>query len=372
MIQADLAVPSNVVLNDLNKYTFADGVGAGEAVGYVYQQVQNFNQNRIANREVAMVMDMLCTPPDTEQVISFVNGTITWQNATEVGKPDMQHLTTAGAVVIPEQKTANVGLTWEAMRRIKSDEWIATVGRFLDGAVSAKRKSFLDAIGIATTARVHPGGTSASPSWVGGGSQNYVPPDRNGISFAADDHIDDNQADSDAGRLAAFTALRDNLWEHGYFSEAGAPIILLHGTATLADVKAVSGYTARKMEFVDYAPGGTTNYANLNMADLVAFHGVWSNGGVWCVQIGGIPDNYFYMVKSFGSRNPMNPVKEWMPADLGAQLVLKGLDLTPPEHVAPIQNFWGHLEYGFGIQDPAAGSVSLIGGGGTYTDPTNT
>lgn len=372
MVKADTFTPTNIVVADLNKYKFADGVGVGEAVSFVYAQAQAFNENRLSNREVAVIADLICAPPTSEQEIRFTNGQVTWENATEFGQPNYQHLTTAGAVVIPEAKTANIGLSWEAMRRIRSDDWMATVARFLDGAADQKRQSLLKTVLIATTARVHPGGTSVSPSWVGGGSQNYVPPTRNGVSFSSDDHLDDNQADSDAGRLAAFKACLANINEHGYYSEAGAPIILLHGPATLADVQAVSGYAANQQSFVNYAPGGTTNYASIPAADASVFHGVWTNGGVWCCQIGGIPDNYFCMVKSFGNRNPMNPVQEWQPEDLGGQLILKGLDLTPPEHQAPIQNFWGHLEYGYGVKDPAAGAVSLIGGGGNYTDPTIT
>lgn len=371
-IKADLTSVTNVVLADLNKYRFADGVGAGEAVAFVREQAAAFNAGRMSNREVAIVMDLICAPPATDQEIYFANGDIAWENATEFGQPNYQRLTRAGAVVIPEQKTANIGLTWEAMRRIKSDDWIATVARFLDGAASVKRKALLETIFTVTTARVYPGGTAASPSWVGGGSQNYVPPTRNGVSFTSDDHVDDNQADSDAGRLAAFKAMLANINEHGYYSEQGAPIILLHGPDTLADVIAVTGYAANQQAFVNYAPGSTTSYAAVPQADAAVFHGVWTNGGVWCVQIGGITDNYFGMVKSFGSRNPMNPIKEWQPEDLTGQLILKGLDPNPPEHVAPIQNFWGHLEFGFGVQDPAAGAVSLIGGGGTYTDMTAT
>lgn len=372
LLKVDTHTPSNVVIADLNKYKFADGVGAGEAVSYVYQQAQAFNENRIANREVAAVLNLLCAPPVNTQEIYFTNGDIEWTNTTENGTPNLQHLTRAGAVVIPEAKDARIGATWEAMRRITSDDWMATVGRWLDGAASVKRKSLLETIGIATTARVHPGGTSASPSWVGGGSQNYVPPTRNGVSFTSDDHIDDNQADSAAGRLAAFTAMLANLNEHGYYSQAGAPILLLHGPATKADVLAVTGYTANQQAFVNYAPGGTTNYASLPGVDPGVFHGVWANGGVWCCEIGGIPDNYFFMVKSFGVRSPLNPIQEWVPEDIGASLYLKNLDLTPPEGVSPIQDFWGYLQYGYGVKDPAAGCVSLIGGGGTYTDPTIT
>lgn len=371
--KSDTAPPSNIDLRDLERFTFADGVSLREAWTFAQTAASAFNDNRIANAEVALVLDLLCAPPSPDQEIRYINGSVDWHNASEFGTPEFQRVSTAGAVVIPEAKTAALGVTWEGLRRTRSEDFIAAFGRFLDGAASVKRKSLLETIFTATTARVHPSGNgSKSPSWVGGGSQNYVPPTRNGVSFAADDHIDDNQADSDAGRLAAFKAMRDNLWEHGYYSEDGAPIILLHGPLTLADVKGVSGYVARKQAFIEYAPGGTTSYAANLGVDPFTFHGVWADGGVWCVQIGGIPDNYFAMVKSFGSRNPMNPIKTWVPQDIGGSLILRGLDPNPPEYASPIEKLVGHLEYGFGVQLPDAGAVSLIGGGGTYTDPTIT
>jgi hypothetical protein len=369
-------IPDNIELEDLDKrYRFADGVGMGTALRDVYDSLTAINAGTSnLNREAVLVEEFLCTPVQSRQEIYFRSGDFTWSDSiqTEYSEPDMQHRTRAGAVVLPFEREAQLGLTWKASREITADEWMADISQFWEGGLSAKRQQLLECIGTATAARVHPGGSgSLSPGVIGGADQDWVPPTRNGVSFAADDHIDDNQADSAAGRLAALTALRDNLWEHGYYSEAGAPIIILHGPATLADIKAVSGYTARQQPFINYAPGSTTSYASLTEADVATFHGVWEPGGAWCVQIGGIPDNYFWMVKSFGRRSPANPILQWGPADV-PQFILMGLDPNVGYGRTPIERLTGRLEAGFGWQRPDAGSISLIGGGGTYTDPTVT
>lgn len=370
---SDTAVPSNINLADIERYAFSDGVSVAEAVAYAYDQARAFNDNRMGNRAVALLLDLLCAPPTNDQMINYYNGSVEWHDDTEYGDEQIQRVSKAGAVCIPREKTAKIGMSWRSLRKSTSDDFVAMVGRWLDGAASAKRADLLQTTGIATTARTHPSGNgSASPSWIGGGSQNYVPPDYNGISFSSDDHIDDNQADSAAGRLAAFKAMRNNLWEHGYYSEPGAPIMILHGPDTLSDIQGVTGYSARKQPFVDYAPGGTTTYGDIPEVDVSTFHGVWTTGGCWCVQVGGIPDNYFFMVKSFGMRSPLNPVQQWVPEDIGASLIMKNLNLSPPENVSPIETLEGFLSWGFGVRDPAAGCVSLIAGSGTYTDPTIT
>lgn len=365
---AQLATPTGIDLEVLNRYTFADGVGLGEVVGFAQQMVVDFAAFNWPNHPQVAALIPLITSLSADQDIRFNTGTVTWEDVGEDSTPGTQHIGAAGGMCEVVTKAAALGYTWDALRRVRSDEVVDAFAAARDGAVEVIRKAVLARIFKQGSTNFE--GSAFSYGWVGGTGQSFVSPTYDGVTFASDDHYKDNgdagYADSAAGRRSLFGDMGKAVWEHGHLSVPGAPTFLLHGPATRADVTADAQYLAAEQAFVNYE---TTQRA----AALAIGHGVLKDVGWITAEIGGIPDNYFAGVKSFGAGNSLNPVRLWYPPDLGFGIILMNLDPNPPMNVSPVAKLEMRLQIGVGIQRPDAGTAGQIGGGAAdYAEPTIT
>lgn len=372
----DLATPTNVDLEALNAYRTADGIGLGELQGLVQAGLTQFNGLAWGDAfaKFVEVFRYLRSPKQTasEAEIKYRLGNVTANDYTETGQEPLQRRSDAGAMVKTYKKTNAIGYTLQDLRRETAASILSDIGAQCDGMKEAVRQAFLNRIFASVTA-LTVGTSGKSPGWVApsgtyaSASQTYVSPNYNGTEFAAATHNHlDRQADDAAGRRAGFANFKTRILEHGYESVPGGPIMLLHGPLTTADVAADVNYVGRgNADFIRYASTTT-------LAEVPAWvHGILSDSRAWCVEMGGIPDNYFAAVKSFGVDAVDNPVIWWEPEDAAFRgLTLLGIDPNPPQGFSPWQRVQLYLEFGHAIARPDAGAVLRIAGSGNYTDPT--
>lgn len=363
------AFSANVDLAVLNTYRTHDKIGLGELSQDIDSGLQAFDslQWGQAYAAVTAVMALICSRAMGEEqaAIRYDIGSIDAHDRTEQGQEPAQKLGEADAMVKRYDKVNKIGFTKDSLRLVTADRVLTTIGRAINGHKEQARKALLTH--IFTAANAISVGSGKCPSWCGGGSQNYVPANFNGKDFSSShtSHLG-RQADSADGRRAGFAAFKTSLEEHGYRSVAGSPTLVLHGEDTAGDVATDAKYVAR----------GNTDFLRLASTTSIAevpywVHGILSDSNAWCVQIGGIPDNFFAAVHSFGEWSPLNPVTWWAPADASWQgLRVSGIDPSPPTGMTPWERLELAFEWGMGVQQPDAGAVLKIAASGDYTDPT--
>ena len=364
---ADLGVPAEIQAM-LANHRFTDGISIEFVLQNMVAGLNSFNAGNSGSPGSDALARLLTTPASADSKIEYIGGSLRTRDATEYGAEPAQHTDKLSGVVIPVGREGAIGFSFDAMRSTDSQHAITTNRRLLEAFGSDRRKAILRTVFTQATVRKTAEG-ARSPGWVGADDQLYIPPEYEGRTFDTDNHVLATATDTAAGRRALFASMTARLWEHGLYSSSRAPLILIHGPATLEDVQADAKYAPRQQANVQYAPGAQTNYADLS-SDLPMdlFHGVLVDSGAWCVNVGGVPDNYFALVKSYGERSGMNPIKTWSPADLANGFAL--LDVTsPPAGTKSKRNdFTVRYESGYGVMTPEAGVVGMVGGA-TYVDP---
>lgn len=364
---ADLGVPAEIQAM-LANHRFTDGVSIEFVLQNMTAGLNAFNTGNSGSPGSDALARLLTTPASIDPGITYSGGSLTTRDATEYGAEPVQRIDKHQAVVIPVGREGAIGFSFDAMRVTDSQHAITTNRRLLEAFGSDRRKAILRTVFTQATVRTTAEG-ARSPGWVGADGQAYVPPEYEGRTFATDNHVLATATDTAAGRRALFADMAARLWEHGLYSTPGAPLILIHGPATLADVQADAKYVSRQQQYVQYASGAQTNYAALaDNLPMDLFHGVLQDSGAWVVNIGGVPDNYFAMVKSYGERSSMNALKTWSPDDLANGFALLDVTSPLPGTYAKRNDFTVRYEAGYGVAVPEMGVVGMVGGA-SYVDP---
>lgn len=378
---AHTGIPDNVDLSKLNVYTTREGVGYGTVLGFAREAARQFGGLVWPGQEeMASIVSYLVAPAPDDQ-LRWRIGDLTAQRVTAdmQGEVIRQHRERAGSQVPDYRAVVPLGAyTWETTRpgrnALGRDEVESDVVAAQEALANDLWAELLRAVITKAGRDVIGSTTGQAVGWVGGTDQDYQPGRRKGTSYSGHQHYltHNDYADSANGRRALFAALAATVEEHGRRHSQGAPLLLLHGGASKADVQADAQYGAPTV--VGVTPGSAT--AAVTDVPLWA-HGKLNDSGAWCVDVGTLlPKHYYVMAKSYGALNPRNPIRLYYPPDIGFGPVLVDLRTRYPVDQNTVQdaglllNLAVWLQYGLAVAEPEAGAAGLIGGAGSWTDPT--
>lgn len=377
---AHTGIPDNVDLAALNQFLTRDGVGYGETLGFAAPAARRFGAfDWPGNEEMATIMTYLVSPsPDF--AFRWRHGEVeaTRLRKDHTGTIDWQRRLIADSQV-PEVRvaTAMPAYTWETTRggpqAYSRSEVESDVLRAFEPMALDVWKEAIRAVLTKAGRAVIGSSTGKGVGWIGGTDQDVTKPRKKGVDASSDNHYltHNDYADSANGRRALFAEMYRLLdVEHS----AGAPLLLLHGRATLADVRADTQYA--KPTVAGITPGGGSTASVVTDVPTWA-HGKLLDSGAWCVDMGSaLPDDYYAMVKSYGPLNERNPLRLAYPQDLGFGPILFDqrswypVDQNTPQNAELLLNLAFQLIYGVAVKEPAQGVAGLIGGAGTWTEPT--
>lgn len=363
---ADGIVPSNVDLNVLNASAQTrDGVGAGEVYAGLLLLADQLtreigNPTTRINRLIGMT-----SYPTSDVSLSYHMGNFSLVEDVEHADPPKQHTVKDATMIAAKNLTQAFGWTWQRFRQLTIADVESTFERARKAVEEGIRKQWLTRI-FSGQATAVPVGSGYSVGWVGANLQNYVPPDFEGASFGSDSHL--SRVATNPAPVTIYNLLR----EHGLYSEPGSPIILLHGPASTATVKAFTkatngdAYLPAAQAFTAYGASERAiveNYA----------HGVLTETNVLCVEVGGIPASYYGVIKSNGINSTSNPLARHIGVGIAqGKVLVRGLDTNPPTGASPLEEANLYFESGFGVAHPEAAAVQYIYASGSYIDPTIT
>ncbi len=377
---AHTGIPDNVDLTALNQFLTRDGVGYGETLGFAAPAARRFGAfDWPDNPEMATILQYLVAmSPDFS--FRWRQGEVEAQRLRKdhMGRIDWQRRSIAGSQV-PEVRIAAPmpAYTWDDTRggpqAMSRSEVESDVLRAFEPLANDLWKEMIRAIVLKAGRAIIGSSTGLGVGWIGGTDQDVVKPRKKATDLSSDTHYltDAAYADTADGRRALFAEQYRLLdVEHS----AGAPLLLLHGRASLADVKLDAQYTEPVAAGI--APGGGSTASVVTDVPSWA-HGKLADSGAWCVDLGSaLPKHYYVMVKSYGPLNERNPLRLAYPQDLGFGPILFDqrtwypVDQNTPQNAELLLNLAFMLLYGIAVKEPAAGVAGLIGGAGAWNEAT--
>lgn len=374
-------LPDNIDLTALNVYRTRDGFGYGEVIQAAGVACREFGAfNWIGQEETSSLIQALVAP-SADDSISWRVGDLTAVRVTQDNLADIghQHRDRAGSQIpIYGDATSLGGYTWATTQKgpkaLSSDEVMTDIRASMDALINSFFPEFLRSLTY-KAARAVPGSSSGQAvGWLGATSSDYVATSKKGRTFSGHSHYltDAAYADSANGRRALFAAFSQTLLEHGKRHSSSAPLLLLHGSASKTDVMADSQWAAPTV--VGVVPGANT--AQVTDVPFWAY-GKLQDSGACTVDVGSLlPEHYYVFVKSYGPLSILNPLRLCYPESTGfGPLVIDRrsgfpVDGNTPKDGGLLNNMVAILNYGLAVRDPEAGAAGLIGGGGSWTDPT--
>jgi hypothetical protein len=259
-----------------------------------------------------------------------------------------------------------MGWTWRSLERIKPAKVQSDIQVVLDGVRDRYRVSLLTRLlkrGDDSGAVLGLGATGLAPGFATTAAStgvDFTPPTYQGKTFLGTHEHYASTADSGSIVIASVTAMRNHLKEHGHQE----PFDMLISEDDRTVWEALLGFYP--------AVDGNINYAAATATAKVTFQ----EGYIGFVQgfrvrvAPGMPNNYAFGYKSYGTNNPRNPLVIRVPEDkTGLDLRLLTDGATPAE---PLRGAYLFTEFGVGVGQDRTNGVPSYSNSATWADGTAT
>lgn len=286
---------------------------------------------------------------------------------TEYSRPDPQRADVAGHMLPLRSWDYGLGWTWDYLRKARSSHLLADITAGVRAARMRYRTEVLSrllrrgddsgsAYGLGTSG-LSPGfATAAATTGV-----DFIPPNYGGTTFTVD-HEHYNTITGGALTAAAIADMAADLKEHGH----AAPFELIVNPTDALTVAGLTGFVPVAQQLVRY--GNTTALAAF---DAINYEGVSAIGAisefrVWTVP--GWPQYYAFGWKSYGSNNPLNPLRVRLDMDEARPTVRAFPDPLNGTPTHPLQYAMLFTEFGVGLGPDRTNGVALYTNNATWTD----
>lgn len=340
--------------------------------GATYQDVVNMAEAALGGFNAGLGNDpfwsMLISFTDQMETRYAIGNSASMVAHTEYGRPDPQRAEMAGHMLPFRKWDHMLGWTSDYLEEARMVDLESDIAMAIDAARNRWRIALLQrllkrgddsgvTVGLSTTG-LSPGfATDAGSTGV-----DFIPPSYAGTAFtAAHEHYV-----PDAGgafTLAIFQDAAAELREHGHEppyeflispSDESVVTAISPGFLSVNEALVNAGILAAQVTFTGAPVGG--------MRPI----GAIADFRVWVVP--GLPDNYGFGFKSYGTNSPRNPLRVRVAEGERAPRLRAIRDSNNPG-IAPVQNLMTQIGFGVGVGDRTNGTPRYVGGA-AWTDGT--
>lgn len=355
----DIVVKTGVDATELAKFALADGT--------TYQAVMSLLASGLAgiinefNAQYGAVYSVSDQPTVTYRM--GTNGA--FEAFSEYGRPKMQRSETEGHMLPLRAWDRGLGWTWRYLEQAVLEDVQADITAATNATRDLMRVRLL-------TRLLMRGDDSGTVNGLGSGgyspgfattatstSVDFTPPDYGGATFLSTHEHYTAHAGSGTITTTQTAAMREHLREHGH----AEPYIAWISNDDRTVWEALSGFAlAGDPNIAQYA--STSVVANGQRGAYVGYiH------GFQVYVCPGMPNNYCVGFKSYGTLNPMNPLRIRVPKGMSGIDMRVLTDGASPSD--PLRDATIFSEFGVGVKDRTAG-VPTYSNSGTWSDGTPT
>lgn len=351
---------------ELKKFELRDGVTAAQVAAEANFALATLNAELYNDPLYSLLIGEFTDQMEVEYRVGSSN---TMERHTEYSTPNAQRGATEGHMLPISAWDYGMGWTWDYLRKARSTQLQADIAASVQAVKNRYRIEILTrlfkrgddsgaALGLGTSG-LSPGFATAAAST----GVDYIPPNYGGITFTSD-HEHYVGISGGAFTTAVFQDARTELKEHGLMP----PYEFIIGLSDESTVAGLTGFAPVPERLVRYS--ANTELANFDMEENM---GVYSIGAidefrVWVVP--GVPQYYGFGWKSFGARNPRNPLS--VRVDKGETRPVVRLFPDPqngsPTH--PLQFGMLFLEFGVGVGKDRTNGTPRYVNSTTWADGT--
>lgn len=331
--------------DELKRFELRDGVTAMAVAAQASLAIGSLNAELYSDPLFSMLIGEYT---DQLEVEYRVGSSTSMELHTEYGRPDPQRADVAGHMLPLRSWDYAMGWTWDYLRKARSPQLQADIAAGVQAVRNRWRIEILtrllkrgDDSGVAYglgTSGLSPGfATDAGSTGV-----DFVPPNYGGTTFtSAHEHY--VGIGGGAYTAAVFEDARAELREHGHLG----PYEFIIGTSDETTVSGLTGFAPVPERLIRYS--ANTELAafgqeeNAGVRSIGAIH----DFRVWVVP--GLPQYYGFGWKSYGSNNPMNPLRIRLDKGQSRPTVQLFPDPTNGSPTHPLQYAMMFLEFGVGV-----------------------
>lgn len=286
-------------------------------------------------------------------IVSYRMGTtFSFENRSEYTRPNRSRAEVDGHMLPLLSYDLGLGWTWDYLRNAYTAQVEADIASTVDAARKLVRTRLLNRIVTRTDdsgAAKGLGAAGYSPAFATTAANtavDFTPPEYAGVAFA-NTHEHYKVGASSLTSANAIVEMK-NLREHGH----QGPFDLWISVADEATVRAFSDFISASDPLV--TPGSTTSLVSLP----AGYIGYLKDSYARVRVVDGMPTDYWFMFKSYGSNNPANPIRVRVGRGESA---LRFVAFPDPTQGASPANPLGTLivwsEFGVGVGDRTNGTV---------------
>ena len=335
------------------------------AEGTTYEELLTDITSALSMQNAALMNDpllgSLCsvtTDASMEYRVGVSNG---FEDHTEYGRPDAKRAGTTGTMIPLYEKDRGLEFTWDFLKKARRVQIDANIGSAMQDLTNLYGKMALERLFKSTYTTVGSSGKAVPVADGGTADAAYVPwndPARAAAFAYTHTHLLRQNGITQATLETAIA----HLWEHGY----DAPFTLLISqtdTASWANTTNVTGYVKKANTLIRY--GTQTDLATVDQQYIAAIE-TSAYGDVQVIASARIPTNYWAVYKSYGMRDPRNPLVLRVNPKYGIGAVMLAGD-----HIRqfPFENAILYAELGFGVADRVGAAVVYNHDDNAFVDP---